>query len=153
MDKKVVYLLDLDLAGLKELVISLGEKAYRAGQLAQWIYKKSAASFDEMSDLPQGFRAKLQEAAVLFSMIPLEDRVSSDGRTRKILFQLEDGQTLESTLMFYENTTSHRERLTVCISTQVGCPVGCYFCATGQQGFVRNLRPGEILEQVLYFVR
>ena len=153
MDKKPVYLLDLNSEELKALVVSLGEKAYRAAQLEQWIYKKSAASFDEMSDLPQGFRDKLQEAAVLFTLIPLEDKKSSDGQTRKILFQLEDGQTLESTLMFYENTTSHRERRTVCISTQVGCPVGCYFCATGQQGFVRNLRPGEILEQVLYFIR
>jgi 23S rRNA (adenine2503-C2)-methyltransferase len=70
-----------------------------------------------------------------------------------VLFQLEDGKTIESTLMFYENTKSRRERRTVCISTQVGCPVGCYFCATGQQGFERNLRPGEILEQVLYFTR
>jgi len=153
MDKKPVCLLDLNSEELKTLVVSLGEKAYRAAQLEQWIYKKSAASFDEMSDLPQGFRDKLQEAAVLFTLTPLEDKKSSDGQTRKILFQLEDGQTLESTLMFYENTTSHRERRTVCISTQVGCPVGCYFCATGQQGFVRNLRPGEILEQVLYFIR
>ena len=153
MDKKPVYLLDLNSEELKALVVSLGEKAYRAAQLEQWIYKKSAASFDEMSDLPQGFRDKLQEAAVLFTLVPLEDKKSSDGQTRKILFQLEDGQTLESTLMFYENTTSHRERRTVCISTQVGCPVGCLFCATGQQGFVRNLRPGEILEQVLYFIR
>jgi 23S rRNA (adenine2503-C2)-methyltransferase len=153
MDKKPVYLLDLNSEELKALVVSLGEKAYRAAQLEQWIYKKSAASFEEMSDLPQGFRDKLREAAVLFTLTPLEDKKSSDGQTRKILFQLEDGQTLESTLMFYENTTSHRERRTVCISTQVGCPVGCLFCATGQQGFVRNLRPGEILEQVLYFIR
>jgi 23S rRNA (adenine2503-C2)-methyltransferase len=153
MDKKPVYLLDLDFEELKALVISLGEKTYRAGQLAQWIYKKSAASFDEMSDLPQEFRSRLQEIAVLFTITPLENKLSADGSTRKLLFRLEDGQTLESTLMFYENTNSHRERRTVCISTQVGCPVGCFFCATGQQGFVRNLRPGEILEQVLYFVR
>ena len=152
MDKEPVYLLDLNSEELKALVVTLGEKAYRADQLAQWIYKKSAVSFDEMSDLPQGFRSKLQEAAVFFTLKPLEDKISCDGQTRKILFQLEDGQTIESTLMFYENTNSGRERRTVCISTQVGCPMACHFCATGQQGFVRNLRSGEILEQVLYFI-
>ena len=152
MENRPVYLLDLSYEELKALVVSMGEKPYRADQLVQWIYKKSAVSFDEMSDLPQGFRSKLQEAAVFFTLKPLEVKTSSDGQTRKVLFQLEDGQTLESTLMFYDNTNSHRERRTVCISTQVGCPMGCHFCATGQQGFVRNLRPGEILEQVLYFI-
>ena len=152
MDNKPVYLLDLNIEELKALVATLGEKTYRADQLAQWIYKKSAVSFDEMSDLPQGFRSKLLKAAVFFTIKPLENKTSSDGQTSKTLFQLEDGLTIESTLMFYENTTSGRERRTVCISTQVGCPMGCYFCATGQQGFVRNLRPGEILEQVLYYI-
>ncbi len=86
-------------------------------------------------------------------MEPLEEKISSDKQTRKMLFQLEDGKTIESTLMFYEQTETRRERRTVCVSTQVGCPIGCYFCATGQQGFERNLRPGEIIEQILYFKR
>jgi len=80
-------------------------------------------------------------------MKPLEERVSTDGLTRKVLFALRDNQTIESVLMHYER------RHTACISTQVGCPLGCVFCATGQSGFVRNLTAGEIVEQVLYFAR
>jgi len=80
-------------------------------------------------------------------MKPLEERVSADGLTRKVLFALRDNQTIESVLMHYER------RHTACISTQVGCPLGCVFCATGQSGFVRNLTPGEIVGQVLYFAR
>ena len=70
-----------------------------------------------------------------------------------MLFQLDDEKTIETTLMEYEKNDFSRQRRTVCVSTQVGCPIGCSFCATGQQGFERNLRPGEILEQILYFMR
>jgi 23S rRNA (adenine2503-C2)-methyltransferase len=153
MEKSKAPVLDLSYDRVKELVASLGERSYRADQLLKWIYQQSAASYEEMSDLPQGFRQKLLETTVLFTFQALEEKVSADGQTRKMLFQLEDGKTIESTLMFYENTESHRERRTVCVSTQVGCPLGCYFCATGQQGFERNLRPGEIIEQILYFIR
>ena len=146
-------ILDLSYEQIKELTISMGERPYRAEQVLKWIYKQSAASYEEMSDLPQAFREKLQAETVLFTILPLQEKISSDKQTRKILFQLDDGQTIESTLMFYEQTETRRERRTVCISTQVGCPLGCYFCATGQQGFERNLRPGEIIEQVLYFKR
>jgi 23S rRNA (adenine2503-C2)-methyltransferase len=153
METNKPKILDLTISQLEELAISWGERPYRTGQLLQWIYKKSAASFEEMTDLPLNFRQKLITETVLFTLKPLEERISSDQHTRKILFQLEDGKTIESTLMFYENSRSGRERRTVCISTQVGCPIGCYFCATGQQGFERNLDPGEIIEQVLFFIR
>jgi 23S rRNA (adenine2503-C2)-methyltransferase len=148
-----IKILDLSYEKLKELIAGLGEPAYRADQLSGWIYKKMAASFEEMSDLPQSFRQKLTGETTLFTFTPREEKISADGRTRKMLFELEDGRTIESTLMFYENSGSRRERRTVCVSTQVGCPVGCYFCATGQQGFERNLQPGEIIEQILYFMR
>ncbi len=84
---------------------------------------------------------------------PLEERVSADTQTRKVLFRLEDGKTIESTLMFSRKSATGRERRTVCVSSQVGCSVGCHFCATGQQGFERNLSPGEIIHQVLFFMR
>ncbi len=151
MNASRVHLLDLSYEQVKDLVASLGQKPYRADQILNWVYKKSAASFAEMSDLPEGFRQALAQEADLFTFSPIESRTSADGRTRKVLFQLADGKTIESTLMFYENTDSGRERRTVCLSTQVGCPLGCSFCATGQQGFERNLSPGEIIEQVLYF--
>jgi 23S rRNA (adenine2503-C2)-methyltransferase len=153
MDDKRPDILNLTSSQLKELVVSLGAPAYRADQLLNWIYKKLASSFAEMSDLPQGWRQRLAEETSLFTLTPLEHRTSSDGQTLKILFQLSDGKTIESTLMSYGPSASIRERRTVCISTQVGCALNCGFCATGQQGFERNLHPGEILEQVLYLAR
>jgi len=153
MEKSKIRILDLSYDALKELIAFVGQKAYRTDQLLNWIYKKSVSSYEEMSDLPQDFRQRLTDETVLFTLTPVEERVSADGQTRKLLFRLDDGQTIESTLMFYEQNESRRERRTVCISTQVGCPIGCFFCATGQQGFERNLRPGEIIEQVLYFIR
>jgi 23S rRNA (adenine2503-C2)-methyltransferase len=144
-------ILDLNYPQLKELVASLGEPAYRADQLLKWIYQKQAVSFTDMSDLPRSFRQKITKVAGLFTFTPLEEHVSLDKQTRKTLFRLEDGKTIESTLMLYSPHQSSRERRTVCVSTQVGCPIGCYFCATGQQGYERNLSQGEIIEQVLYF--
>jgi 23S rRNA (adenine2503-C2)-methyltransferase len=146
-------ILDLAYSQLKELVCSLGEPAYRADQILWWIYGKLATSFEEMTDLPQPLRQRLAEVASLSGLIPIDERISANGQTRKVLFKLDDGRTIEASLMLYEKAGSSRERRTVCISTQVGCPVGCLFCATGQQGFERNLRPGEIIEQVLYFMR
>lgn len=136
---------------LAELVTALGEPAYRADQLLRWIYQRQANSFAEMSDLPQSLRDKMAEIATLFTFTPLEKLRSHDKRTSKMLFRLEDGKTIESTLMIYDPGKASRERRTVCISTQVGCPMGCYFCATGQQGYERNLSAAEIIEQVLYF--
>jgi 23S rRNA (adenine2503-C2)-methyltransferase len=147
------YILDLNADQAGDLFASWGLRPYRAGQLLKWIYKSYAASYEEMSDLPQDLRRRLAEETVFLTLDPLEEKISADRQTRKVLFRLEDSRTIESTLMFYEPNGARRERRTVCVSTQVGCPVGCYFCATGQQGFERNLRPGEILEQILYFIR
>jgi 23S rRNA (adenine2503-C2)-methyltransferase len=147
-----INILDLDYVQLKEWLVLIGERPYRADQLLKWVYQKSAQSFEEMTDLPQDLRQKLVESAIIFSLKPLDERVSRDGETRKLLFQLNDGKTIESTLMFHRKSEASRERRTVCVSSQVGCAVGCYFCATGQQGFERNLRPGEIVEQILFFM-
>jgi 23S rRNA (adenine2503-C2)-methyltransferase len=146
-------ILDLSYPQLKELVSSLKEPAYRADQILWWIYRKLATSFEEMTDLPSSLRQKLAEVASLTSLTPVDEKISADNQTRKVLFKLDDGKTIESSLMLYEKTDSSRERRTVCVSTQVGCAIGCPFCATGQQGFERNLRPGEIIGQVLYFMR
>jgi 23S rRNA (adenine2503-C2)-methyltransferase len=153
IERSLPKILDLSQSQLKEQVVSLGAPSYRADQLLNWIFKKLVSSFDEMSDLPQSFRQKLITETTLFTLKPLEEKVSKDSQTRKILFQLEDGKTVETTLMAYDKRESSRERRTVCVSTQVGCPIGCNFCATGQQGFERNLRPGEIIEQILFFMR
>ena len=83
---------------------------------------------------------------------PIKEWVSADAQTQKVLFRLEDTNTIESTLMFFRNPGTGRERRTVCVSSQVGCAIGCHFCATGQQGFVRNLSTAEIIAQVLFFM-
>jgi 23S rRNA (adenine2503-C2)-methyltransferase len=153
MERLLPHILDLTRSQLQQLVISCGVPSYRADQLLVWIYKKLAASYTDMTDLPLSFRQKLAAETTLFTLRPLEEKVSNDSLTRKILFQLDDQKTIETTLMEYEKRDSSRERRTVCVSSQVGCQVGCSFCATGQQGFERNLRPGEILEQILYFMR
>jgi 23S rRNA (adenine2503-C2)-methyltransferase len=145
-------ILDLSHSQLVELVSSLGEPEYRADQVLKWIYSGTARSFDEMTNLPQAFRQKLNESCQLFTLEAVDERLSRDEQTRKVLFQLEDGKTIESAYMLYELTETSRERRTVCVSTQVGCSIRCPFCATGQQGFERNLTAGEIIEQVLYFV-
>jgi 23S rRNA (adenine2503-C2)-methyltransferase len=146
-------ILDLTYEQLTAWIVTRDAPSYRANQLLQWIYQKVVSSYTEMSDLPLTWRKKLEEETILCTLSLLEEKISQDRQTRKMLFQLDDGKTIESTLMLYDQTESSRERRTVCVSTQVGCPAGCYFCATGQQGFERNLRPGEIIEQVLFSMR
>jgi 23S rRNA (adenine2503-C2)-methyltransferase len=142
---------EMSVTQLSEEMTSIGEAAFRTRQVQQWVYKKMAWSFDEMSDLPLSLRATLKDGFRLHSLSPCGE-VGGYGDTIKVLFALEDGKTIESTLMLYPASRG-RERNTVCISTQVGCAVGCPFCATGQQGFERNLASGEIIDQVLYFAR
>ena len=145
------YITGLTQGQLENLVKSMGEPGYRAKQLNKWIYRSLAFSYDEMSDLPAAFRQRLAATTRLHSLKPAQEATGQDG-TLKILFSLADGLTIEAALMSYRKGSSGG-RHTVCVSTQVGCAVGCPFCATGQQGFERNLTPGEIIDQVLYFAR
>ncbi|MDD4873467.1 MAG: 23S rRNA (adenine(2503)-C(2))-methyltransferase RlmN [Dehalococcoidales bacterium] len=151
MDKKLPCLTDMNSGQLQELIESIGESGYRTRQLKQWIYRKMAKDFDEMTDLPQELRCRLKESFRLHSMQAVSE-VSGYNDTTKVLFTVADNKTVESTLMHYPAAVG-KERNTICVSTQVGCPIGCPFCATGQQGFERNLTPGEIIDQVLYFAR
>jgi 23S rRNA (adenine2503-C2)-methyltransferase len=144
-------LLDLDAAQLEALLSALGAPAYRAKQVQHWVYSGLASSFDEMANLPKELRAKLSDEIALRAVSPKYEAVSRDG-TVKMLFSLRDGKTIEAALMRYAPAAG-RPRNTVCVSTQVGCPIGCPFCATGQQGFERNLTSGEIIDQVLYYAR
>jgi 23S rRNA (adenine2503-C2)-methyltransferase len=142
-----VPLLDLSHSELQQLVVSLGEPAYRADQLYQWLYSSLASRFADMLNLPQSLRERLEEVAELHPLKPLEEASPASGLARKVLFGLRDGETIESVLLLYDR------RQSVCVSTQVGCPVGCAFCATGQSGFTRDLSAGEIIGQVLFFAR
>ncbi|MDD5287567.1 MAG: 23S rRNA (adenine(2503)-C(2))-methyltransferase RlmN [Dehalococcoidales bacterium] len=142
---------DLTIKEVNELVLSLSAPSYRAKQLLVWVYQRMAISFNEMTDLPLSFRQKLAEQVKLSTMTPVHEIVAKDG-TVKVLLSLADGKTVEAALM-RTYAAGGKSHYTVCLSTQVGCPIGCPFCATGQQGFERNLTPGEIIDQALYFAR
>jgi 23S rRNA (adenine2503-C2)-methyltransferase len=142
----------VDARGLKpeeliRLAQELGLPKFRGGQLFQWLQNKAVQDWEELKNIGQGDRRKLQEALTLHPLEKVREQVSRDG-TRKFLFRLADGETLECVLMDYDRV-KNRDRRTVCVSTQVGCAVGCAFCATGLGGFRRNLSPGEIVGQVL----
>jgi 23S rRNA (adenine2503-C2)-methyltransferase len=141
------YIFDLSLKQLQSLLTSWKQPKFRAKQIYDWLYKKLAASFDEMSDLPKKLREQLLSETTFSHLHPQIDLLSSDGWTRKILFDLPDNCQVETVLMGYES------RSTACISTQAGCGLGCTFCATGQAGLQRNITAGEIVEQVIWFDR
>jgi 23S rRNA (adenine2503-C2)-methyltransferase len=137
---------DLTLAELRAELEAIGEKPYRAAQIFDWLYKKRAASFDEMTSLPKPLRETLDARFALAAVALADKRSSPDGTTR-FLFRLADGAHVESVLI------PAGPRLTVCLSTQVGCKFACAFCASGRHGFKRNLAPSEILGQVLFLER
>lgn len=132
----------LAIGDLKALLAELGCKPYRARQLFAWIYSRGARSFDEMTDIAKAERLLLGSRFSVASLDLLRQELSSDG-TRKFLFGLEDGHTVESVLIPEE------ERQTLCISSQVGCAQACRFCITGGGGFQRNLLAYEIADQVV----
>jgi len=138
---KKTNLKDLTLGELELFILSLGKEKYRARQIMKWLYHQGATSFAEMTNLSRDFREKIGEMARIGQPEPVKVQQSQDG-TKKVLFQLEDGAYIESVLI------PGRNHWTACLSTQVGCRMGCKVCLTGQQGFTRNLRPSEITGQL-----
>ena len=132
---------------LKVLAEQLGEKPFRAAQLFGWMHEKNVRSYDEMTNLPASFRKKLETKYPLTVLDCVEMQVSKLDGTRKFLFRLEDGNVVESVWMEYHHGNS------VCISTQVGCKMGCRFCASTLGGWVRDLKPSEMLEQIYQIQR
>ncbi len=133
----------LNYSELEAFVTGLGEPRFRAAQLFSWLYDKNVDSFDEMTNFSKALRTRLNQEAALTRLQLVRQQNSHKDASVKFLFQLEDGQAVESVLM----QTS--ERRTLCISTQVGCAIDCKFCATGMMGLKRNLTTGEIVDQVL----
>lgn len=131
----------LDRAGLQALVAELGQPRFRAAQLERWLYGRNALSFAEMTDLPAGLRDTLADR-LEFPVPEIVDRQHSADGTRKYLVRLSDGATIETVGL------PAGDRLTVCFSTQAGCAMGCAFCATGIGGLVRDLGPGEMVDQL-----
>ena len=132
----------LTLSQLKEEMATIGEKPFRAGQIYKWLHVKLVSSFGEMTDLSAALREKLSSEYEITDLKKLEVQVSKDDGTRKYLFELGDGNTVESVLMRYHHGNS------VCISSQVGCRMGCKFCASTIGGCIRSLEPSEMLDQI-----
>lgn len=146
-------ILDLSRVELEEMVAELGEAPYRARQLWRALHHEAAESFDEMTTLSKPLRERLKERFILSPLTKVMYLSSEDGSTDKALFKLPDGELIETVLMRYEPDGHRKIRRTVCVSTQAGCALGCTFCATGQQGFKRQLTAGEIVSQVIYMER
>ena len=142
MEKSVKDIKSLNLAELTEYLTGLGEKAFRAKQIYQWMHVRGVSSFDEMTDIPKKLREKLQEDCVLTALRQETVQISRQDGTRKYLFALADGNLIESVLMRYKHGNS------VCISSQVGCRMGCRFCASTLDGLVRGLAASEMLDQI-----
>jgi len=136
------YLLGKDSTELEEFAIQFGEPAFRGRQLYCWLYTKRAANFRSMTDLARSFREQLTEDTLISPVKVLTEEYGSDGSC-KLLFGLPDGNRVEGVLI------PDNERLTACLSSQVGCAIGCKFCATGKIGFKRNLSASEIVGQFI----
>jgi 23S rRNA (adenine2503-C2)-methyltransferase len=136
----------VDLALLDQTLAGLGQPAFRARQVWQWV-ARGAASYEEMTDLPEPLRAQLSERVPLSSLSVQREALASDG-TEKALFHTGDGRPIEAVLMRYRDG-----RRSLCLSSQSGCPLTCTFCATGTMKFGRNLTSSEILDQALHFRR
>jgi len=147
MENSLPLIYDLDLADLRAQFDTWEEPAYRALQVWQGLYQQLWGAPEDFSSLPAALRQKLAANFRFSGLESVVDLESKDGETAKSLFNLDDGNAIETVLMRYN------ERRTLCISTQAGCAMGCVFCATGQMGFKRHLSSGEIVEQVLYYAR
>ncbi len=131
---------------------ALGQPRFRTEQLLSWLYDKAVSSYDDMTNLPASLRERLAAEHPLHFPHIVESRVSADG-TRKYLVKLSDDALVETVGIPSAGQDGHSSRLTVCFSTQVGCPMQCAFCATGTEGFTRNLFPGEIAWQIALVAR
>lgn len=134
---------DLSQNDIRRLVAELGQPAFRAKQLIEWVFEKNVCSFDDMTNLPKAFREQLKEAFAFDTPTELTKQVSKDG-SRKYLLEYHDGISVETVGM------PRRNKLSVCVSTQAGCGMGCAFCATGLNGLKRSLTAQEIVDQVLH---
>ncbi|GAB5535175.1 MAG: 23S rRNA (adenine(2503)-C(2))-methyltransferase RlmN [Rubricoccaceae bacterium] len=140
---------DLDTDALVALATELGEPSFRGRQLFKWIHEKGASSFEEMTDLPAAFRERLAATARLGSLVEVKRQQATD-QTIKSLFRLPSGRHIETVLIPDFDDEGAAKRLTVCVSSQVGCAMGCTFCATGLMGFQENLTAGQIADQARF---
>jgi 23S rRNA (adenine2503-C2)-methyltransferase len=141
--KQKIQLKGLNLNELKDYLSSQGEQRFRGEQLFNWMYNHLAVDFDEMSSVPKTLRNKLRETSVIKALNYVDSQVSESQGTKKYIFETLEGNKIESVIIPEETRT------TLCISTQVGCPLDCKFCATGLMGYKKNLNAGEIFDQYM----
>jgi len=141
--KKKILLKGLTLQELQEYFVSIGEKKFRGEQIYKWMYSDFVTQFDEMLNLPESLRKKLKEEALVSTLEFVDSEFSQLTGTKKFVFQTKEKNKIESVIIPEE------KRTTLCISTQVGCPLDCRFCATGLMGYKKNLAPGEIFDQYM----
>lgn len=142
-EQSKLHLLDMTPDSLSAALVEMGEPAYRGKQILQWVYERNAATWAEMTNLSKALRERLAEKFVIYSSEVVRRAASNDG-TVKLLLRWPDGATSECVMI---PTETHK---TACLSSQVGCPVGCRFCASGLDGLQRNLSTGQIIEQAMY---
>lgn len=140
------HILGLSLSDLESLVVSLGEPAFRARQIHNWMFRNLESDFSKMSNLPKPLQEKLDAAATCSVLKVKANQISTDGTT-KWVFETHDGHFFETVLIPTD------DRRSICVSSQIGCAMGCTFCRTATMGFIRNLTLGEILEQVHWVSR
>jgi 23S rRNA (adenine2503-C2)-methyltransferase len=141
MKNSIMDIKNYNRAALCKWLEEHNEKSFRADQILKWLYMRLADRFEQMTDLSKAFRQVLASNFII-GRLPIAQELSSADGTRKFLFSLEDGRSVESVLI------PERDHYTLCVSSQVGCAMGCRFCLTGRGGFIRNLSPGEIVGQV-----
>ena len=137
----------MTLIEMQEYMESIGEKKFRAKQVYEWFHKHLALSLDEMNNIPKKLKEKIEQTQDVYGVKPVDCFISKIDGTRKYLFELYDGNIIESVLMKYKHGNS------VCISSQAGCRMGCKFCASTLGGLDRNLTPSEMLSQIYYIQR
>ena len=143
MIKSMQTVYDFSLAQAEKMLAEHGQKPYRAKQLYNWLYRKRAQSFEEMSDLPAALTEKLSSEYRIMPVKLLDQQIAKD-RTAKYLFELSDGATIETVLMRFNFGNS------VCVSSQVGCNMACAFCASGLLKKQRDLTAGEMVGQIMF---
>jgi 23S rRNA (adenine2503-C2)-methyltransferase len=145
------FIKNLTLEEIDRFFSSMGEKDYRGRQIMNWLYEKNVASFNEMTNFSKDLRSILDEQYTVSALEFVERKISKLDLTEKYLFKTCDGHFIESVLI--RNEGSDDGRLTVCLSSQIGCAMGCKFCETARLGFIRNLEPAEILDQLCHVRR
>ena len=137
---------NISIEQLEDFLVSIGEKKFRAKQIWSWLWQKGAGSFDEMTNISAALRQQLA-ASFTFHRTVIAQEAHSKDKTAKFAFRLHDDKYVEGVLI------PSGERVTACISSQVGCPLGCTFCATGTMGFIRNMHYSEIVDEYVLMER